>query len=150
MIDLVKITAQLRQDEGARACAYRDTLGFLTIGVGRLIDERRAGAGLRAHEIDFLLANDITDRVEALNRTLPWFKDLDDARQAVLVNMAFQLGVEGLLAFKTSLGLIEQRDYKNAADQMLRSRWAGQTPARAWRMAKQMDTGAWQFIVPQR
>lgn len=145
MTDLARVTAQLRQDEGVRASAYPDHLGYLTIGVGRLIDERRGG-GLSPQEIDYLLANDITDRIRALGQTLPWFDHLDDARQAVLINMAFQLGTAGLLAFKNTLSLIERGDYRKAADEMLKSKWASQTPSRAWRLAKQMDTGQWQFV----
>lgn len=145
MTDLVKLTAQLRQDEGVRACAYQDHLGYLTIGVGRLIDERKSG-GLSAKEIDYLLANDIADRISGLQRALPWFAHLDDARQGVLINMAFQLGLGGLMGFANTLKLIERGDYRRAAEEMLRSKWASQTPARAWRLAKQMDTGQWQFI----
>ena len=145
MTDLIKLINQLKQDEGTRACAYRDHLGYLTIGVGRLIDDRKGG-GLSAKEIDFLLANDIADRLEALRRGLPWFGQLDEARQAVLINMAFQLGTRGLMEFAATLGLIARGDYGRAAEEMLKSKWATQTPARAWRLAKQMDTGQWQFI----
>ncbi|MCR4300621.1 MAG: hypothetical protein NUV51_03350, partial [Sulfuricaulis sp.] len=61
-----QLTRQLRGDEGVKSCAYRDSLGYLTIGVGRLIDVRKPGAGLRPHEIDYLLSNDIADRVSEL------------------------------------------------------------------------------------
>lgn len=140
----VNISEQLHRDEGERACAYQDHLGFLTIGVGRLIDPRKPGAGLRPAEIRFLLDNDIADRVGALTRALPWFPQLDDARQGVLINMAFQLGTAGLLAFKTTLGYVRVGHYDDAAKAMLQSKWAGQTPARAQRLAEQMRTGVWQ------
>ena len=63
-----KLTAQLRRDEGTKATAYQDHLGFWTIGVGRLIDSRKPGAGLRPDEIDYLLRNDINDRVQGCDR----------------------------------------------------------------------------------
>ena len=138
-----KLTAQLRRDEGTRATAYKDSLGFLTIGVGRLIDSRKPGAGLRPDEIDYLLRNDINDRVAALTKALPWFDRLDEARQGVLINMAFQLGTAGLLGFKSTLALIADGNYAEAAEQMLKSKWATQTPARAKRLAEQMKTGEW-------
>ena len=138
-----KLTAQLRRDEGVKAAAYQDHLGFLTIGVGRLIDSRKLGAGLRPDEIDYLLKNDINDRVAALTKALPWFSVLDDARRGVLVNMAFQLGTAGLLEFSYTLGLVRDGKYAEAAMQMLKSRWAGQTPERAKRLAEQMKTGEW-------
>lgn len=140
-----ELTRQLRADEGVKAQAYQDHLGFWTIGVGRLIDARKPGSGLRPSEIDMLLQNDIDDRIEALTRRLPWFQNLDDARRGVLLNMSFQLGVDGLLGFKNTLRMVEDADYMGAARNMLQSKWAQQTPARANRMAEQMRTGRWQF-----
>lgn len=138
-----KLTEQLRRDEGVKPAAYQDHLGYWTIGVGRLIDSRKPGAGLRPDEIDYLLRNDIADRVAALQKALPWFDRLNDARRGVLVNMAFQLGTAGLLGFKSTLALVERGKYAEAADQMLKSKWATQTPARAKRLAEQMKTGEW-------
>lgn len=144
--DLISTAAaQLRYDEGVRKTAYKDHLGYLTIGVGRLIDASRAGAGLRDDEIEMLLRNDIMDRVSQLSKRIPWFNDLDEARQGVLVNMAFQLGTEGLMGFKTTLELIAKGQYVKAAEQMLKSKWANQTPKRANRLAEQMKTGKWVF-----
>lgn len=143
-MDLIeRLSVQLKRDEGVRATAYRDHLGFLTIGVGRLIDDRRGG-GLRDDEIDYLLRNDIADRRAALERSLPWFGRLDPVRQGVLLNMAFQLGVRGLLAFQHTLAMVEVGYYAEAAELMLDSKWARQTPKRAHRLAEQMRTGEWQ------
>lgn len=138
-----KLTAQLRRDEGTKSAAYKDSEGWLTIGVGRLIDSRKPGAGLRPDEIDYLLKNDIADRVAALTKALPWFSVLDEARRGVLVNMAFQLGTAGLLEFSYTLGLVRDGKYAEASMQMLKSRWASQTPERAKRLAEQMKTGSW-------
>ena len=139
-----QLTAQLRRDEGVKATVYKDTLGFDTIGVGRLIDSRKPGAGLRPDEIDHLLRNDINDRVQALTKALPMlFPKLDEARQGVLLNMAFQLGTAGLLGFKSTLALVAAGKYAEASEQMLKSKWATQTPARAKRLAEQMKTGEW-------
>lgn len=140
-----ELTRQLRSDEGVKAQAYQDHLGFWTIGVGRLIDARKPGSGLRPSEIDMLLQNDIDDRIEALTRRLPWFQNLDDARRGVLLNMSFQLGVDGLMGFKNTLRMVEDGDYMGAARNMMQSKWAEQTPKRAARMAEQMRTGRWQF-----
>lgn len=138
----MNIAEQLDRDEGRKSAAYQDHLGYWTIGVGRLIDARKGG-GLRPDEIDYLLNNDINDRVAALTQALPWFKDLDEARQGVLINMAFQLGTDGLLGFKTTLRLVSEGQYADAALQMVQSKWASQTPERATRLAKQMKDGTW-------
>jgi lysozyme len=140
-----ELIRQLRADEGVRPCVYEDHLGFKTIGVGRLVDSRKPGAGLRDDEISYLLNNDIDDRIEALTRKLPWFQNLDDARKGVLLAMAFQMGVDGLLGFRNTLQLVMEGKYENAAHGMLNSKWAQQTPARAKRLSEQMRTGLWQM-----
>lgn len=139
-----ELARQLIGDEGSKPCVYADHLGFLTVGVGRLVDSRKPGAGLRPDEIAYLLRNDIDDRVEALTRALPWFQNLDDARRACLVAMAFQMGTEGLLKFKNTLAMVQAGKYDEAADAMMISRWAEQTPARARRLSQQMRDG--QFV----
>jgi lysozyme len=139
-----ELTRQLRVQEGVRKCAYQDHLGFWTIGVGRLVDSRKPGAGLRDSEIDLMLLNDIEDRIGELTKRIPWIAQLNEARQGVLLNMSFQLGVEGLLGFKTTLRLTQEGQYFQAAKQMLDSKWAQQTPNRAKAMARQRETGEWQ------
>ena len=134
---------QLRRDEGERLSAYQDHLGFWTIGIGRLIDSRRGG-GISTDESTMLLRNDIARiRVELLQR-LPWFVHLDPVRQGVLMNMTFQLGINGVMAFQDTLAKVQASDYAAAADRMLQSKWATQTPERANRLAKQMREGVWQ------
>jgi len=140
--DAVDLRQQLIRDEGSVSHAYEDSLGFTTIGVGRLIDFRRGG-GLRDGEIDFLLDNDIEEKTAQVLAALPWASKLSETRRAVLINMAFQLGIGGLLQFKRALGSIEDGQYAEAAAEMLDSTWAKQTPARALRLAKQMETGEW-------
>jgi lysozyme len=141
----MNLVRQLNGDEGRKPCAYQDHLGFWTIGIGRLVDDRKPGAGLRPKEMDYMLANDIEDRVQQLTTRLPWFINLDEARQGVLLNMSFQLGVDGLLAFKNTLALVRQGKYAEAADAMLQSKWAGQTPERAKRLSDQMRDGQWRY-----
>lgn len=140
---ITELTTQLTRDEGRERSAYQDHLGFWTIGVGRLIDKRKGG-GLREDEIDYLLRNDINDRIDQLGRRIPWFLQLDAARQGVLLNMSFQLGVDGLLAFKTTLARVRAGNYAGAKSSMLQSLWAKQTPERAERLGIQMETGLWQ------
>ena len=136
------LKSQLLREEGAESCAYQDSLGFWTIGVGRLIDARKGG-GLSNDEIDFLLENDIKTKTREVLLALPWMPRLSDPRQAVLIGMAFQMGIGGLLKFKRALGSIEDGQYAEAAVEMLESKWGNQTPERAYRMAKQMETGEW-------
>ncbi|MBK9497659.1 MAG: glycoside hydrolase family protein [Xanthomonadales bacterium] len=135
--------ARLSADEGRVPHAYQDSLGYWTIGVGHLIDQRKGGK-LPEHIIDALLDHDIDTHAEELYRAAPWVRDLPDVYRAVLVNMAFQLGVDGLMQFKRSLGFMKAGDYKAAADAFLQSKAAQQTPNRWARHAKQLRTGVWQ------
>jgi lysozyme len=136
------LKTQLLREEGAESCAYQDSLGYWTIGVGRLIDSRKGG-GLSPDEIDFLLENDIKTKTREVLLALPWMPRLSEPRQAVLIGMAFQMGLKGLLQFKRALGSIEDGQYAEAAVEMLESKWGNQTPERAYRMAQQMETGEW-------
>lgn len=138
-----ELTKQLRRDEGEVLTAYQDHLGFWTIGVGRLIDKRKGG-GITPEESAYLLSNDINKREAELLRRAPWMAHLDPVRFGALLNMAFQMGVDGLLGFTNTLKLVRDGDYEGAASNMLRSKWAEQTPERAKRISKQMQTGVWQ------
>ena len=140
---IAKATKQIKKHEGFVSNAYKDSLGYLTIGYGRLIDKSKGG-GITESEAEYLLANDVNGVYDSLMHHLSCFTTLDAPRQAVLLNMAFQMGVHGLMQFKSTLNLIELGDYDAAADNMLKSLWASQTPNRAKEMATQMRTGQWQ------
>ena len=136
-LELIK---ELRRDEGVVDHAYQDSLGYGTMGVGRLIDKRKGGR-LTDEEIDYLLMNDVKECVKDLDKHLPWWRSLSDARRRVLVNMRFNLGMAGLLGFKNTLRFIEQGDYKRASANMLVSKWAKQVGKRANRLAVMMENG---------
>lgn len=138
-----ELTKQLRRDEKEVLTAYKDHLGYLTIGVGRLIDERKGG-GITTEESAYLLSNDIDKREAELLRRAPWMARLDPVRFGALLNMAFQMGVDGLLGFVNTLAMVRAGNYEAAAKGMLASKWASQTPERALRISKQMETGVWQ------
>jgi len=137
------IVSQLRRDEGEVLHGYFDHLGFMTIGVGRLIDPKRGGHITR-EESAYLLANDIREKSAQLDEALPWWTALDEVRRGVLLNMAFQMGVSKLTGFVTTLTHIQAGDYQSASITMQQSQWAKQTPERAARLALQTVTGAWQ------
>jgi lysozyme len=138
-----RLTQQLRRDEDEVLHAYKDHLGFLTIGVGRLIDKRKGG-GITSEESAYLLGNDIDKRDADLRSRLEWFPSLDAARQGALLNMAFQMGVDGLLGFHNTLDAVRDGHYAHAANLALQSLWAKQTPERARRIAFQIESGEWQ------
>lgn len=139
-----EISAHLEREEGRVAYAYKDSLGYLTIGVGRLIDKAKGGK-LSDEEIDHLLANDIRSKMHAIEGWPAWAAVKDDpARATALLSMAFQLGVEGLAGFKNSLQLIADRQWQQAAANLMQSKWAKQTPNRARRVTQMIATGVMQ------
>lgn len=127
-IELLK--DELRADEGFVSHAYRDSLGYLTIGIGRLIDERRGG-GISLEEAKYLLDNDIHNIMDTLDDEIPWWRNLSDPQQRALCNMAFQMGVGGLLSFQNMLVALKGGDLSTAHFEALNSLWARQTPSRA-------------------
>jgi lysozyme len=133
------IVDQLKRDEGLRLTAYKDSLGKTTIGYGRCLETE----GITRDEAEYLLHNDVLRVCAALDAALPWMRNLDDARRAVLQNMGFNMGLAGLLGFRNTLALIQAGEYDKAADAMLQSRWAEQVGARAQRLSQQMRTGQW-------
>lgn len=131
---------RIMADEGFVGHAYQDHLGYWTIGWGRLIDARRGG-GISRAEAEMLLDNDIAAKTAELRAALPWIDQLDEPRREVLINMAFNLGVPGLLGFKLTLRYVREGDYDLAAREMLHSKWTEQVGERAARLARQMATG---------
>jgi lysozyme len=136
----MNVEKMLLREEGFVPHAYQDHLGYWTIGIGRLIDKRRGG-GISEEEALYLLRNDVRRIRERLDEEIPWWVDLNRPRQAVLIGMAYQMGVPGLLKFRNTLAAVANEDYATAAKGMRASLWARQTPGRAERMAKQMETG---------
>ena len=135
-----KLAEQLKVHEGLRLKPYKDTVGKWTIGIGRNLEDK----GITEQEALFMLNNDVDYFYTNLSKMIPWFKLLDDVRQNVLVNMAFNLGIAGLLTFKNTLRLISLGHYDDAAEEMLNSKWARQVGYRAEELAEQMRTGEYQ------
>lgn len=134
-----QLVADLKRDEGLRLTAYRDTVGVWTIGYGRA--HVRPGTVWTEAQAEAALIEDVRKHNAELASALPWAADLDPVRRRVLQNMAFNLGVKGLLGFKNTLGMVKAGDFDGAARGMLASLWAKQVKGRAVRLAEQMRTG---------
>ena len=123
--------------EGLELKPYRCTAGHLTIGIGRNLDDR----GITEDEARFLCQNDVDIVEQELARKFPFIVGLDDVRIRVLLVMAFNLGVPRLSAFSNMWAALEEGDYKQAAVEMLDSRWARQVGRRATNLSQMMETG---------
>lgn len=129
-------TQWLRVHEGLRLKPYRCTAGKLTIGYGRNLED----GGLTETEADYLLVSDVARAVRAAAHVVANFARLNPVRQAVLIDMAFNLGARGFAGFVKMRQAVEAEDFTRAADEMLNSRWAAQVKSRAVFLAEKMKT----------
>ena len=138
-MNLARVYARLSIDEDRRKRIYVDTVGNISGGVGRNLTDR----GFREDEIDLMLANDVAEAVGECRRLIRGFDALAEARQEVLVNMMFNMGYTRLAGFKKMLAAVQAGNWREAASQMLDSKWADQVGDRADRLADAMRKGSW-------
>lgn len=124
-------------NEGMRLHPYKDTMGILTIGVGRNLDQ----IGLSKDEALTLLDNDINAAIAALDALLPWWRGMSEIRQQVLIDMCFNMGISKLAGFKLALAAMEAGNYDDAANQMQNSAWFNQVGGRGIRDVSLMRNG---------
>lgn len=139
----IQLKSRIIAHEGKSRYAYTDTTGNLTIGIGRNI-QPNSGKGLSENEMMFLLQNDLTECENTL-KTLSWYPGLDNVRQGVCIEMVFNLGFIGFLAFKKMIQAIQNKDYSKACQEMKSSKWAVQIGlSRLNDLLKRMLTGGYE------
>lgn len=129
--------SMLIRHEGLKLFPYECTAGKLTIGVGRNIEDM----GITEDEAIYLLRNDVARFAAELAQAKPIVKSLDDVRYYVLLNMAFNLGINRLLKFKKMWEAIEDQRYVDASLEMQDSRWCEQVGGRCSELAELMENG---------
>lgn len=142
----------LKRHEGFRATCYHCTAGKLTVGFGYNLDANPLH--LTQNIVDDIIKNGMTEdyaenllkmMVSEINKTLQvkieGFQKLDEARRWVLINMCYNMGLNGLLGFKNTLEFIRKGNYESAAYNMMKSKWAAQVKGRASELAKIMRDG---------
>ena len=144
-MDRLKLRAELTRDEGLRLKPYRDSVGKLTIGIGRNLED----VGISEIEAEYMLMSDILGVERELDKYAPWWRRMSDNRQRVLANMAFNMGVGPseenttgkLLTFKHTLAAMKEERYLDAAEAMGHSKWATQVGQRAVRLIQMLREG---------
>ena len=120
----------IKQEEGFKGTVYKCTEGFDTIGYGtRLPLSEKEAEMILEHRLNILKGNLLSSL---------YMLDIDKKAWDILYNMVYQMGVKGVLNVKNMIKALEAKDYKRAGDEMLDSKWAKQTPARANRLSKAM------------
>jgi len=140
-----KLLDLIKEDEGTgpvnndRMMPYTDSVGLLTVGYGRNIEER----GISFDEADVLLQNDVNISIAECNRTFTWFDSMDEIRKMVVISMAYNMGISRFLGFKKTIALLSEGKYTQAGTEMLDSKWATQVGRRAVRLSRMMKTGVY-------
>ena len=122
---------RIKKHEGCVTVPYYDSEGIMTVGIGRNLQ----AVPFSEDEIELMFSNDLR-RARAGAKTFECYADLDPMRQGVLTEMVFQMGVNGVSKFKKFLIAANNHDWPTAAEEMLDSKWAKQTPERAKSLAK--------------
>lgn len=130
------LSSDVEQAEGFRATAYQDTVGVWTVGFGTNLQELTIDRQTAAH----WLAKGLVD-AEAEATHWPWYPDLSGPRQAVIVELIYNMGRPRLSSFVNMLAAIARDDFESAATHLLYSKYARQVPGRAQRLARQLRTG---------
>ena len=125
--ELKEIMKDIKIHEGFKPKVYKCTEGYDTIGYGfaikdLIIDEDVA---------DLILMKKLFILLERIHIAFAWFKEIDDKAKGVVVNMCYQIGLRGFSIFIKTIYYLETQQYEEAADEMLDSLWAKQTPNRA-------------------
>ena len=142
--------------EGLRLQPYYCSRKKLTIGIGRCVEtnpftpEELKVVGDWKHGITrgaavYLLYNDIKRIYFDLKKKIDFFSSLDDERQYALIDMAFNIGVDGLLRFRRMLKYMKSQQFNQAADECLNSKYATQVGKRALRIAETIKTGVFKI-----
>lgn len=126
-------------EEEFRSIPYRDDEGNETLGIGWNI----RSLPMTLEQALAINRDHIRYFEKELQRLLSFYDNLDQVRQCVLVDMAFNMGIEEFMGFKRFLHMIELGGYDEAAQEMLNSVWDKEVKTRAIRLSKMMETGQW-------
>lgn len=129
----------IKKHEDERLKPYLCTAGKTTIGVGRNLDDN----GIRQDESDLMLSNDLKECESVLESRMDHWSALSEVRQAVLINMVFNLGWPRFSKFKKCIAAVNDGYFDRAAAEMLDSRWARQVGNRAIELSEMMKTNNW-------
>jgi lysozyme len=133
--DLSDLRDELTLDEGVKSRPYTDTVGNVTIGRGRNL----SAVGLSLDEIEYLWANDVARACVDLDAHLAWWRTLPAQQQRVMINLAFNMGIDGLLSFEHFLDAMQRQDWIVAAGELQDSKWWGEVGFRGPRMVARLE-----------
>lgn len=143
------LRSQLEVHEGKSLTAYVCPGGYLTVGIGHNVEANPVGSligreinqvgdEISQRESDMLIDHDIDRFADEVRESFDFFDSLSEPRQHVLVDMAFNMGTQGMRNFKNMIRALQEQDYARAAVEMLDSHWANQVGRRATSLSAMM------------
>jgi len=140
----------LKFEEGYREKPYHCSEGYPTIGIGTKIGPKNADLDLYQFTVSESVAKSmLDDELMSIRKELVkhrWYTQLDLSRQDIIKSMCYQMGIAGVFKFKKMIKALEVKDWEEAANQALDSRWAKQTPKRANRHADVLRSGNFELV----
>lgn len=135
--DEVHLVNQLKRHEGFRSKPYQDSVGVWTCGYGWNMEDTPLPEALAAE----MLGLKIQEDRGTIQRAFPWFINLSPMRQNVIINMVYNMGLDGFKTFKQTIVAMEAGNADLAAERMLNSLWARQVGPRAIELSRQYRQG---------
>ena len=120
------IEKYLIKHEGLKLKPYVDTVGKMTIGVGRNLDDN----GIEVDEALYMLRSDIKTAQDDLKSIFKNFEELPDNAKLALTDMMFNLGKTRFSKFKKMIKAVKKKNYKKAAKEAKNSKWCKQVKIR--------------------
>lgn len=137
MLNDNEVMSEIKRDEGLRLKPYYDSVGLLSLGYGRNLQAKPISQAVA----DLMFIEDYQEAKANVKKALPWITILSPNRQSALIQMSFNLGINGLLGFKNMIRLMQAGDFRLAAEAGLDSKWAQQVPSRAKRIMGLVEKG---------
>ena len=131
---LAEAKQMLIKHEGIRVHPYKCSEDKLTIGIGRNLEAN----GISEEEAMYLLDNDIDRVIANLDKIFPAWKVMPSKARLVCIDMCFQMGITGFMNFRRTRALMEMGAWLEASEELLRSKYAVQTPNRAAYNSRQL------------
>ena len=134
-IERRRLKKHVELHEGKRQFPYTDTVGKISIAIGRNLTD----VGLSETTIQQMFEEDLQKTLQFLE-TLGWWRDLDTVRQRAIADMTFNL-MGKILQFRGMIAALKAKDWNTAADHVRNSLFAQQTGQRAEDLATMIRTG---------
>tara|TARA_Y100001937_G_scaffold17873_1_gene24730 strand:- start:58 stop:498 length:441 start_codon:yes stop_codon:yes gene_type:complete len=143
-MNIEEFKKEIEIDEGCKYEIYLDHLNLPTFGIGHLILDsdpesgEEVGTPVSEDRVSECFNKDVHTVLSDCEKLYEDFYTLPEEVQRIIANMMFNMGYPRLSKFKGMKAGVDARDWQQAADEMVDSRWYNQVTNRAERLVKRM------------